>query len=99
MEWFSIIVVAIMVCFSIAGIVDTLFLKDKLGLGPEFKKGFEMIGPLCLSIVGIISFAPVIAWAIEHSLGLLYDLIGLDPSMAVSMILAMDMGGYQVKSL
>ncbi len=96
MEWFSIIVVAIMVCFSIAGIVDTLFLKDKLGLGPEFKKGFEMIGPLCLSIVGIISFAPVIAWAIEHSLGLLYDLIGLDPSMAVSMILAMDMGGYQV---
>ena len=96
MEWFSIVVVAIMVCFSIAGIVDTLFLKDKFGLGPEFKKGIEMIGPLCLSIVGIISFAPVISWAIQHSLGLLYDKMGLDPSMAVSMILAMDMGGFQV---
>ncbi len=96
MAWFSIVVVAIMVCFSIVGIVDSVFCKDKLGLGPEFRKGIEMIGPLCLSIVGIISFAPAIAWAIEHSLGLLYNKIGLDPSMAVSMILAMDMGGYQV---
>lgn len=96
MQWFSIVVVAIMVCFSVVGIVDTLFCKDKLGLGPEFKKGLEMIGPLCLSIVGIISFAPAIAWVIEHSLGLLYAQMGLDPSMAVSMILAMDMGGYQV---
>lgn len=96
MEWFSIVVVGIMVCFAVAGIVDALFCKDKLGLGPEFKKGIEMIGPLCLSIIGIISFAPVISWAIEHSLGYLYDLVGLDPSMAVSMILAMDMGGYHV---
>lgn len=96
MQWVSIVIVAIMVCFSIVGIVDTVFCKDKLGLGPEFKKGIELIGPLCLSIVGIISFAPVISWAIEHSLGLLYGKIGLDPSMAVSMILAMDMGGYQV---
>ena len=51
MEWFSIAVVGIMVAFAVVGIVDTLFCKDKIGLGPEFKKGIEMIGPLCLSIV------------------------------------------------
>lgn len=96
MEWFSIVVVAIMVVFALVGIVDLAFLKGRLGLGEEFKKGIEMIGPLCLSIVGIISFAPLIAWAIEHSLGILYGNMGLDPAMAVSMILAMDMGGYQV---
>lgn len=96
MLYFSIVIVGIMVCFSLVGIVDSLFLKDKLGLAPEFKKGFELIGPLVLAIAGIISFAPAIAWLIQHSLGLLYGKLGLDASMAVSMILAMDMGGYQI---
>lgn len=96
MAYFSIIVVGIMTCFAIAGIVDNLFLKDKLGLGPEFIKGIKMIGPLCLAIVGIISLVPEIAWIIEHTLTPLYEQMGLDPSMAVTSILAIDMGGYQL---
>lgn len=96
MEWFSIIVVAIMVCFAVVGIIDLAFCHNKMGLGEEFKKGIEMIGPLCLSIVGIISFAPAISWVIERTIAPLYAKMGMDPSMAVTMILAMDMGGYQV---
>lgn len=96
MSYFSIIVVGIMAVFAVIGIIDNLFLKNRLGLGPEFVKGIEMIGPLCLAIVGIISLVPVIAWALEHTLTPLYKSLGLDPSMAVTMILAIDMGGFQL---
>lgn len=41
MKYFSIIVVAIMVIFAIIGIIDTVFLKDKLGYGAEFKKEWK----------------------------------------------------------
>lgn len=96
MAWFSIIVVAIMAVFALVGIIDNVFLKDKLGLGPEFKRGIEMIGALCLSIVGIISFAPIIAWVIQHSIAYAYTAMGMNPAMSATGILAMDMGGYQV---
>lgn len=96
MSYFSIIVVAIMTLFAVAGIIDNLFLKDKLGLGPEFMKGMEMIGPLCVAIIGIIALVPEIAWLIDHTLTPIYKSLGLDPSMAVTMILAIDMGGFQL---
>ena len=44
MSYFSLTVVGIMTIFAVIGIIDNLFLKDKLGLGPEFIKGMEMIG-------------------------------------------------------
>ena len=96
MSYFSIVVVGIMTAFAVAGIIDNLFLKDKLGLGPEFMKGMEMIGPLCVAIVGIIALVPAIAWIIEHTISPFYISLGLDPSMAVTMILAIDMGGFQL---
>ncbi len=96
MSYFSIIVVGIMTCFAVVGIIDNLFLHDKLGLGPEFMKGMEMIGPLCVAIIGIIALVPEIAWVIEHTLTPLYKSMGLDPSMSVTMILAIDMGGFQL---
>lgn len=98
MQYFSVVVVGIMTVFAIVGILDSLFLKDKLGLGAEFRSGIEMIGPLCLAIVGIISLVPAMKWGIEHTLTPLYAAIGLDPSMAVSTILAIDMGGFQLAS-
>ena len=76
MKYFSIIVVAIMVIFAIIGIIDTVFLKDKLGYGAEFKKGMEMIGPLCLAIVGIIALVPEIKWVLEKTLTPLYTKLG-----------------------
>lgn len=96
MSYFSIIVVSIMVLFAITGIIDNLFLKDKLGLGPEFMKGMEMIGPLCVAIVGIIALVPVIALLIENTITPIYKSLGLDPSMACTAILAIDMGGFQL---
>ena len=71
-------------------------MKSKLGLAEEFQKGIEMIGPLCMAIIGIIALVPEIAWIIEHTLTPLYVSLGLDPSMAVTTILAIDMGGFQL---
>ena len=96
MALFSVIVVSIMSLFSIIAIIDNVFLKDKLELGPKFMEGMEMIGPLCVAIVGIISIVPVFAWMIEHTITPLYKTFGLDPSMACTAILAIDMGGYQL---
>jgi len=96
MAYFSISVVALMTIFALVGIVDMLFLKNRMGIGEEFQKGIEMIGPLCMAIVGIIALVPEIAWVIEHTLTPLYTAMGLDPSMAVTAILAIDMGGFQL---
>lgn len=94
--YFSIAVEALMVLFAIAGAFDFLFLKNKYGLGQKFKEGIELIGPLCFAIVGIIAFVPLIAWCIENTISPLYEKMGLDPSMAVTSIIAIDMGGYQL---
>lgn len=96
MIWFSIVVISIMTAFAIFGMIDLLFLKNKYGVGEEFKKGIELIGPLCLSIVGIISSVPLITFVIQNTISVVYEKIGLDPSLAVTSILAIDMGGFQI---
>lgn len=96
MFYVSIAIVAIMVIFAIYGIIDYLFFRGKYGVGQEFKKGIELIGPLCLAIVGIIALVPVLARAIDKSITPVYQVLGLDPSMAVASILAIDMGGFQL---
>ena len=98
MQYFSTVIVGIMTLFALAGIIDSVFLKNRLGLGAEFQRGIEMIGPLCLAIVGIIALVPEMAWVIEKTLTPIYKSLGLDPSMAVTSILAIDMGGYQLAS-
>ena len=96
MIWVSIVIVALMTAFAAFGIIDYVFLKNRFGLGNEFKKGFELIGPLCLAMTGIISSIPLLEVVIKNTISPLYEMIGLDPSMAVTAILAIDMGGYQL---
>lgn len=93
---FSIIIVSIMTVFALFGIIDIIFFHNKLGLGQEFKKGFDLVGPLILGITGIICFVPLIANFLNLTITPLYRFLNLDPSMAVTAILAMDMGGFQL---
>lgn len=96
MSYVSIIIVGIMVIFALVGIIDKLFFNDKYGYGSEFQRGLEMIGPLCISIVGIIALVPIISYLLQSTLSPLYKTFGLDPSMAITTILAIDMGGFQL---
>lgn len=99
MGFVSTAIVAIMIAFALYGIVDLLILKEKHGVGKEFKKGIELIGPLALAIVGIIALVPIIAWVIEKTITPVYQLFGLDPSLAVTTFLAIDMGGFNSQTL
>lgn len=76
------------------GAIDRL-LKNKFGLGQKFEEGLNAMGPLALSMVGIVSLSPVISDILGPIIIPLYKFLGADPSMFAS-ILANDMGGYQL---
>ncbi|MCF6464525.1 ethanolamine utilization protein EutH [Clostridium sp. Cult2] len=87
------IVLFIMVLFSVLGGIDKL-LDNRNGLGERFEEGFRSMGPLATTMIGIISLSPVISQLIMPILFPLSKLIGADPSVFISSILAADMGGY-----
>lgn len=76
------------------GAVDRLF-KNKFGLGQKFEDGLNAMGPLALSMVGIVSLSPVISNILGPIIIPFYKFLGADPAMFAS-ILANDMGGYQL---
>lgn len=69
-------------------------LGNRFGLGQKFDEGFFLMGPMALSMTGIICLAPVVsAW-----LGVIRPVlsaVGIDPAM-FGCVLAIDMGGYQL---
>ncbi|GAB3797571.1 ethanolamine utilization protein EutH [Virgibacillus kimchii] len=89
------IIVYIIVGFLILGAIDKLT-GNKLGYGERFTDGFKAMGPLTLSMVGIISLAPVIAIVLTPVISPVYNFIGADPAAFANMILAIDMGGYSL---
>ncbi len=70
-------------------------LGNKLGLGEPFEKGFLLLGPMALSMTGMICLTPVLADVLSRVVVPFYRLIGVDPAMLGS-LLAIDMGGYQL---
>ena len=70
-------------------------LGGRMGLGKQFEKGFLLLGPMALSMAGMICLAPVLADALGRAVVPLCRLLGVDPAMFGS-LLAIDMGGYQL---
>jgi len=89
------IIIFIVAGFVILGAIDKL-LGNKLGYGEHFTDGFKAMAPLTLSMVGIISLAPVIASILTPIISPIYRLIGADPAAFANTILAIDMGGYSL---
>lgn len=86
------IILYIMAAGAVIGGVDRIF-GNRLGLGAKFEQGFHYLGPMALSMVGIICLAPVLAGALETAAAPLCRAIGVDPAM-LGGLLAIDMGGY-----
>ena len=84
----------VMAAGAVLGGLDRIF-GNKLGLGEQFEKGFMLLGPMALSMAGMICLAPVLADVLGRAVVPFFQLIGVDPAMFGS-LLAIDMGGYQL---
>ena len=82
----------IMAFGALVGGVDRVC-GNRLGLGERFEEGFKLLGPIALSMVGILCLEPLISNALSGSIGASLAAIGHDPGMLGS-LLAIDMGGY-----
>lgn len=94
---FNQIVIDIMVLFMVLGGFDKITKKKfNLGLADEFEEGFHALGALSLSMLGILSFAPVLTKILLATVGPVYEFLGADPAMMAGSFLGMDMGAYSV---
>lgn len=87
------IIIYIMVVFMLIGAIDKI-LGNKFGYGEKFEEGIMAMGALTMAMVGIMSFAPVLANVLKPIVVPLYKALGADPSMFATTLLACDMGGY-----
>ncbi|MBR6028435.1 MAG: ethanolamine utilization protein EutH [Clostridia bacterium] len=84
----------LMAAGAVLGGLDRI-LGNRFGLGEAFEEAFRMLGPIALSMAGIICLAPVLADVLGRVIAPLYHLLGQDPAM-FSAVLALDMGGYDM---
>lgn len=89
----QILMTVMAICATLGG-ADRL-MGNKLGYGDKFEEGFRLLGPMALSMAGMICLAPILADVLGRIIIPFYQAIGTDPAMFGS-ILAIDMGGYQL---
>ncbi|HIU75370.1 MAG TPA: ethanolamine utilization protein EutH [Candidatus Pelethocola excrementipullorum] len=87
------VIIFIMMIFMIVGAVDKIR-GNKLGYGEQFEEGFNAMGPLAIAMAGVVAAAPVLAILLKPIIVPIYTLLGADPSMFATTLLACDMGGY-----
>lgn len=89
------IIMYVMVFFMALGALDKM-IGNKFGLGEKFEEGIMAMGSLAMSMVGIIILAPILAKLLSPVIVPLYRLLGADPSMFATSLIAIDMGGFQL---
>lgn len=95
MEIIGTIVVYIIMACALVGCIASI-IKPESELGQEFVAGIDSIGPIFLPVAGIMAAAPYLTAFVGNVFGPLYGLVGADPAMAATTIIAVDMGGYQL---
>ena len=87
------VIVMIMMLFMLWGAIDKI-MGNKFGYGEQFEEGLNCMGPLAVSMAGVVAVAPLLALVLNPIVGPLYELVGADASMFATTLLACDMGGY-----
>ncbi len=82
----------VMAVFAIIGALDKIF-GNKLKLGDEFEKGLLTLGPLSLSMLGMMTIAPALSDLLVPVITPVAKLFGFDPSALAGILIANDMGG------
>ncbi|MFJ7887569.1 ethanolamine utilization protein EutH [Lysinibacillus xylanilyticus] len=92
----TVIVYIIMTC-AVLGAIGAI--RDaEYGIGKEFMNGIHTVGHIFVPAAGIMAAIPYLTWFISHFISPIFELIGADPAIAATTILASDMGGYQLAS-
>lgn len=86
------VLAAVMAVFAVIGALDKVF-GNRLKLGDEFEKGIMTLGPLSLSMLGMMTIAPVLADLLVPVITPVAELFGFDPSALAGILIANDMGG------
>ncbi|GAB4078850.1 ethanolamine utilization protein EutH [Nostocoides australiense] len=82
----------LMICMAL-GAIDRA-IGNRFGLGEKFEDGFNAMGPLALSMVGVYALSPILAKILRPVIGPVYNALGADPAMFAGTLLANDMGGW-----
>ena len=82
----------VMLAFALIGALDRIC-GNRLGLGKEFERGFSLLGPMALSMIGMTVIAPALGVWLEPFFEGFYNLFGIDPSIIPASLFANDMGG------
>lgn len=88
------IIKGIMTIGIIIGGIDFLFNKHH-SVGEKFESGFTIAGQMFLSMIGIMSIAPVIANILKPLIVPVFQFFDVDPAV-FGMFLSIDMGGYHL---
>lgn len=95
METIGQMILYLMIVCSIIGCVASIF-KPYSPLATQYLNGLYTIGHIFVAIAGIFAIIPHIVGMLEKLIVPIYKSTLLEPSLAITSILAVDMGGYQV---
>lgn len=96
MDFSGVIMLVVAVSFGIACIDRCI--GNKFGLGASLESGFGLMGPIALSIVGMICISPVLAKFLQPIVVPAYAFLGADAAMFAPTFLSADSGGYVLAS-
>lgn len=88
------VIMGLMAFGAVIGGVDRI-LGNRFGYGERFEEAFCLLGPIGLSMAGIICLSPVLSGLLGRGIVPLFADLHLDPGISGS-ILPIDMGGYQL---
>ncbi len=81
-----------MAVFAVIGALDKIT-GNHLKLGDEFEKGILTLGPLSLSMIGMMTIAPALSNLLLPVITPVAKLLNFDPSALAGILIANDMGG------
>ena len=82
----------VMLAFCLLAAADRI-IGNRFGLGREFDRAFGLLGPVSLSMIGMLVIAPVISTWLEPVFTGFYNVFNIDPSVIPASLFANDMGG------
>jgi ethanolamine transporter len=88
-------VIYLLMASAVIGAIAAIRDSEK-GLGREFMEGLHSVGYIFVPSAGIMAAIPYLSQVIEAVFGPLFNMMGADPAIAATSIIAVDMGGYQL---